>query len=46
MSYPTATRLAPAHAVLEQRGNDATLLMLPPKGPGKLLGETKENTSS
>jgi len=30
MGYPTATRLAPAHVVLERRGNDATLLMLPP----------------
>jgi hypothetical protein len=33
MGYPTATRLAPAHAVLNRRGNDATLLMLPPRGP-------------
>jgi hypothetical protein len=37
MGYPTVTRLAlalaPAHAVLERRGNDATLLMLTPKEP-------------
>ena len=29
---PTASRLAPAHAVLTRRGNDATLLMLPREG--------------
>jgi hypothetical protein len=38
MGYPTATRLAPAHAVLERRGNDAILLMLPPKGPREVSG--------
>ena len=32
LGYPTATRLAPAD-LPERRGNDATLLMLPPRGP-------------
>ena len=32
MGYPTATRLAPAD-LLGRRGNGATLLMLPPRGP-------------
>ena len=32
LGYPTATRLAPAD-LLGRRGNGATLLMLPPRGP-------------
>ena len=32
LGYPTATRLAPAD-LPERRGNGATLLMLPPRGP-------------
>jgi hypothetical protein len=30
MGYPTATRLAPAHAVLERRGNDGVIAKMGP----------------
>ena len=50
LGYPTATRLAPAD-LLGRRGNGATLLMLPPRGPrevargGKPRGECLLQTS-
>lgn len=50
LGYPTATRLAPAD-LPERRGNGATLLMLPPRGPrevargGKPRGECLLQTS-
>ena len=47
MGYPTATRLAPSD-LLERRGNDATLLMLPPTGPREVArgGKPRSNVRS